>query len=133
METTPAQERIPIAVISDIVNAWLRKYVAENGTNNETSNTYVPNSRQGHLEVLAFHTGVNHKRLSNIKNGRYEIGDKRNGTLRAVDYVPFDIADKIVCGTVGPLAWHTEPLSEYYGPLTVKKYERAFEHEEVAA
>ena len=75
------------------------------------------------MNILQFHTGVSARTLRRIKSKKYEYAET----------IPFDMADKIVCGTVGPLAWHTEPLSEYYGPLTVKKYERDFDHEEVAA
>jgi hypothetical protein len=49
--------------------------------------------------------------------------NKHSKTYRFVDYISFNMADKIVCATVGPFAWLEEPLREFYGPLTVSAKE----------
>ena len=130
---TPPNERVPTNVIASLIRRWLVEHKAKspNEMGNQHVSRYVENSdKDEHLTILAFHTGVSSRHLRRIMTGKTHIGQHRTGTYQEVDWVPFDIADKIVCGTVGPLAWHIEPLSEFYGPLSVKAYER---HLEMAA
>ena len=131
--TTPPNERIPISPLVTLIRGWLEvhkvKSPIEFGNNNVARYVEKPDQDE-HLHILAFHTGVSSRHLRRILSGKTHTGQHRTGTYQEVDWVPFDIADKIVCGTVGPLAWHTEPLSEFYGPLSVKAYER---HLEMAA
>ena len=134
---TPPEERVPIELIAPLILSWVEKYKALHAepNKNDRSSRYVDaeDTHHGHLEILAFHCQMSPRRLRMIKNGKFDVGGKRSETLRHVDWVPFDIADKIVCATVGPLAWRNAPLNQFYGPLPVARYERDHEHEEVAA
>ena len=114
--------RIPIAVIAPLIRRWLDVYKAtraeESGNGNR--NTYVADgcTHDGYLVVLSFHCGVSARVLRRILNGNVECGGRKNRGV--VDSLTFDMADKIVCATMGPLAWHTEEsLMPYYGPLKV--------------
>ena len=67
----------------------------------------------GHYHVLGFQAGVSGRQLRGYITGTPTKGSNP-------DYIAFDTADKIVCATVGPMAWYTdERLIPYYGPLAV--------------
>lgn len=140
---TPEEERVPCKIIASLIKDWERKFAADHtepprmksGTDNPRP--YVEDKgaeNEGHLRVLAFHCGINARRLRTIKNGRCETGNYRSGTRRFVDWVSFDVADKIVCAVLGPDAWHCDPvLNEcYQRTLSVKPYEKNYEHEVAA-
>ena len=131
----PPGERVPLPFIREIVVNWVKHYDAEHlhpgrrsGEFSAASRSYTT-GRDTKFHVLAFRCGVNERRLRQLYSGKFQIGDARNGTEQLVDWVPFDVADKIICGTVGPLAWHVEPLSDFYGPLSIRDWERALNSE----
>ncbi len=129
---TPPQERIPTSVVAPLIDRWLEVYKtdhSEMGKNQNSSSYITEGSEKGHLDILAFQCGVSSRRLRLIKDNRFDVGSARHGTLRYVDWLPFDIADKIVIATVGPMAWHHEPLCRYYGPLGTKPWERKLQEE----
>lgn len=131
---TPPEERVPIHHISKLIQRWVEVYRADHSYPGQNDGTYeAGENKDGCLAVLGFHCNMSGRRLRLIKDGKFDVGTRKSGTFHYVDWVPFDIADKIVCASVGPLAWHQEPLNQYYGPLTVKPNERAYEHEQVAA
>lgn len=133
---TPPNERVPTKPIAALINRWITEHKAESPSQygNERTGRYVENVDKigdERLSILSFHCGVSVRQLRRIITGKTYVGDHRHGTYEEVDWVSFDLADKIVCGTVGPLAWQVEPLKQHYGPLSVKAYERHLE--EVAA
>ena len=136
----PESERVPLSLITPLIRKWEHLYSVDHVETNRNSlsefaRPYVERTdHEGHLAILAFQSGVNARRLRMMKSGKFEIGNRRSGTIRHVDWVPFDIADRIVLATTGtPLTWYQEPLNKYYGPFEVRHYERDREHVEVAA
>ena len=126
----PESEHVPISLIAPLIERWefiYRSDHRETATNHglkDFSGPYVERTdNEGCLSILSFHAGVNPRRLRALKAGYFEIGNRKCGTMKRVDWVPFDIADRIVLATTGtPLTWYQVPLNKYYGPFEVRHY-----------
>lgn len=110
---------VPIRVVAPIVREWNDRYIANKGE--PARNSYIENhGNEAGLEVLGFQSGISPKTLRAIMNNKLKGGNTSHGGGYYVDDISFDMADKIVCATLGPLGWLTDPtLSRYYGPLDV--------------
>ena len=101
---------VPVSVVKPYIKRWLDRYKAQSdGNKNTHSNPYVEKSdNEGHLGILSFQCGVSGRVLRQYLNTNLELE------------TTFDIADKIVCATEGPLAWHTDDtLKPFYESLEV--------------
>jgi len=106
---------VPISVIAPLIQRWLDVY---RSTRTEADG-YTKIHNEGHLSVLSFHSGVSPRTLRQIVNNKKKAGAWDRGE-KETELITFDMADKIVCATIGPLGWHTEEsLAPYYGPIEV--------------
>ena len=111
---------VPISAIRPLIQEWLRKHSADRATGlGGDRDPYLAGERlpNGAYDILGFQCGVNGRQLRGYVTGTPTKGSNS-------EYVSFDTADKIVCATAGPIAWHTDKrLKPYYGPLAVLRYE----------
>lgn len=61
--------------------------------------------------TLAQKSGINRRKLYAILSGEQK-------------HVQFDLADRLMCAMDLNHMWYEEPLSKYYGPIEVSKFER---------
>jgi hypothetical protein len=105
---------VPIAVVAPLIRRWLEVYKADRTENDG----YATTPKEGHLSVLSFQCGVSPRTLRQIVNNKKKDG--RFDSPEPTDKITFDMADKIVCATIGPWGWRTEEsLIPYYGPVEV--------------
>lgn len=103
---------VPSSVIRPYIQRWYDKYSAEHpeqrrGQKGGDGYIRYQSGDQGRLDVLAHHAKISARVLK-----RHMLGE--------LDMMTFNLADRIICATDGPLAWHTEEdLIPYYGPLEV--------------
>ena len=106
---------VPVEVIRPYIRRWLELYRVDHvevGSNAHSTSYIKSSDNEGHLGVLSFHSGVSGRVLRQYLN------------TENVQKIPFDLADKIVIATAGPMAWHTdEALTPYYGPFEVRPRE----------
>ncbi len=115
-------EQVPISVIAPLIVEWEVEYKSKS----QGAGSYIDEDRYPDcLEILGFQCGLSARFLRRVKKGQVMGG--RHKIQHFVDYISFSSADKIVCATVGPLAWHEPPLCDYYGPIPVAAYEKDYE------
>jgi hypothetical protein len=75
---TPISERVPIRVISPLIEEWQEKFRAthEEAAKNNGSSRYVATAliHEGCLGILSEHCGISARVLRRIKNGKHETG-----------------------------------------------------------
>ena len=115
---------VPCAVLVPLIEGFQRENAHPGG--NWTTNN---NNESAWMQLLASRSGVSARQIRRIMVGKIEstLGSRENRVKVLRDHVGFKTADRIVCATVGPLAWHQEPLNEFYGPLPVLSWERDYE------
>lgn len=112
--------RVPCSVIRPHMDKFALQYKDAEGW-------WENNHERGWMCILGSRMGVSAKTIRRIYEGKYET--TLNKERHYVDHIPFDLADKVICAaTENPaLAWRQEPLSEFYGPLPIRGYERKLE------
>lgn len=112
--------RVPCALLKPYMDKFAREYKDAEGW-------YEHHHEVAWMSILGFRIGKSAKTIRRIYEGKYET--TLEGKRHFMDNIPFDLADKVICAaTENPaLVWRQEPLSEFYGPLPVRAYERGFE------
>lgn len=108
--------RVPCSVIRPHMDKFASQYEDAEGW-------WENNHERGWMCILGSRIGKSAKTIRRIHEGKYETS--LNGERHYVDHIPFDLADKVICETSGPIAWRMDPeLAKHYGPLPVRGYER---------
>lgn len=119
-------ERIPVGVLAPLILKWAK----ENNVESLNKNSWDTKGA-GWINHLAALSGVGVRTIWRIRNG----GSFDARQDKVYDHVSFDTADKLTSAMECNEEWTSGSLAPYYGPLTVKPYERHFEQPlyEVAA
>ena len=117
--STVKEPQVPMAALITLVDRWKLE-----NTVSKLDEAHWGDEGSGWVNRLSELSGLHVRTISRIMHGGQP--DPRQGT-RCIDWVTFDTADKLTSAMECNQEWTSGCLAGFYGPLSVKKYERHLE------
>jgi len=117
------EPRIPIPPLKALILRWAKEHdITDNGIKQGQFSVGSPTGT-GWRNHLAELSGLNYRTIYKLVSTEGWLD--KNG--KWIDHVTFDTADKLTSAMECNQEWTSGCLAGFYGPLSVKKYERHLE------